>query len=132
MRIGELSRRSGVSIRSLRYYEEQGLLDSDRTGGGHRDYEESDLARVGFIQCLFAAGIPSRRLVDLIPFLDAGVATPGMIEHLDDEHARIEQQIAGLTSALTRLAGVRAVAEDSMAGRAPRDCALAASAAAAA
>ena len=38
MRIGVLAVRSGVSVRSLRYYETQGLLASCRTGGGHREY----------------------------------------------------------------------------------------------
>lgn len=34
MRIGDLAARTGVGIRSLRYYEEQGLLTSTRSGGG--------------------------------------------------------------------------------------------------
>ncbi|AJY74284.1 MerR family transcriptional regulator [Paenibacillus beijingensis] len=38
MRIGELSTRTGVSIRSLRYYEQQGLLAPDRQGNGYREY----------------------------------------------------------------------------------------------
>ena len=43
MRIGELARRTGVSVRSLRYYETQGLLRSDRTPGGHREYAEAGI-----------------------------------------------------------------------------------------
>ncbi|MFB6640979.1 MerR family DNA-binding transcriptional regulator [Streptomyces chartreusis] len=39
MKIGELSSRTGVSVRLLRYYEEQGLLLSQRTAGGHRSYD---------------------------------------------------------------------------------------------
>ncbi|MGO2110991.1 MAG: MerR family transcriptional regulator, partial [Pseudoclavibacter sp.] len=46
MRIGEVARSAGVSVRSLRYYEEQGLVIADRTFGGHRDYDESDVDRV--------------------------------------------------------------------------------------
>ena len=48
MRIGELSKRTGVSSRSLRYYEEQGLLTSSRSDAGQRHYSDApaDLATV--------------------------------------------------------------------------------------
>ena len=52
MRISELSRRTGVSERSLRYYEEQGLLAAGRTPGGHREYGEWAVDRVIRIQAL--------------------------------------------------------------------------------
>ncbi|TVU59258.1 MerR family DNA-binding transcriptional regulator [Paenarthrobacter nitroguajacolicus] len=38
MRIGELSTRTGVSVRSLRYYEQQLLVEPQRTSAGHRIY----------------------------------------------------------------------------------------------
>jgi len=38
VRIGELAERTGVSVRSLRYYETKGLLGSERTSGGQREY----------------------------------------------------------------------------------------------
>ncbi|MCD5354423.1 MerR family DNA-binding transcriptional regulator [Kineosporia mesophila] len=40
MRIGELADRTAVSIRSLRYYEEQGLLPPERNDGGRRTYTQ--------------------------------------------------------------------------------------------
>src|SRR5258708_4374886 len=60
MRIGELARRTGVSERSLRYYETQGLLRAERTPGGHREYGDWAVDRVIRIQALYAAGLPSR------------------------------------------------------------------------
>lgn len=42
MRIGELAGRTGVSERSLRYYEQQNLLVSDRTPSGHREYPDTE------------------------------------------------------------------------------------------
>lgn len=71
MRIGELASRSGVSVRSLRYYEEQGMLTSVRSGGGQRHYADDDVERVAFIQRLFAAGLSSRTIVELLPCVDA-------------------------------------------------------------
>ncbi|HEY6739696.1 MAG TPA: MerR family transcriptional regulator, partial [Actinopolymorphaceae bacterium] len=63
MRIGELSRRTGVSVRALRYYEEQGLLTSERLPSGYRDYPESAADRVRQIQVLFSAGLRSAKIV---------------------------------------------------------------------
>lgn len=71
MRIGELAARAGVSVRSLRYYEEQGLLTSTRSAGGQRHYTEDDVERVAFIQRLYAAGLSSRTVIELLPCLDS-------------------------------------------------------------
>lgn len=122
MRIGELAQRAGVSVRSLRYYEEQGLLASERTSGGHREYRESDVARVRFLQMLYAAGMPSRRVVELLPFLDTGIATPTMLDHFDEEGERIDRQIEALTATRDRLARLRGIAAESVAGRPPSEC----------
>lgn len=56
MRIGELSAQSGVSQRSLRYYEQLGLIDAERQSNGYRDYEESMVERAGVIHLLFDMG----------------------------------------------------------------------------
>jgi MerR family transcriptional regulator, redox-sensitive transcriptional activator SoxR len=47
--IGEISRRSGVAASALRFYEEKGLIRSERTGSGHRRYPRSVLRRIAFI-----------------------------------------------------------------------------------
>ena len=53
MRTGELAKRAGVNVETLRFYERQELLRSPlRTAGGYRDYTERDLETVRFIkQC---------------------------------------------------------------------------------
>ncbi|MCL7429526.1 MULTISPECIES: MerR family transcriptional regulator [unclassified Streptomyces] len=102
MRIGELARRTGVSERSLRYYETQGLLRADRTPGGHRDYPEAAVDRVIRIQELFAAGLHSSRIAQLLPCMrdtDGGpsaVATPKLVHDLTEERDRIDRMIADL------------------------------------
>ena len=45
MKIGELSERTGIPTRMLRYYEEQGLLASERSANGYRSYDEDDVER---------------------------------------------------------------------------------------
>lgn len=71
MRIGELAQASGVSPRSLRYYEAQGLVRSERTAGGWRDFDESTVERVIMIQHLLAAGLFSATINELLPCLEA-------------------------------------------------------------
>src|SRR5687767_143382 len=47
--IGEVARRSGVRASALRYYDELGLISSERSGSGHRRYPRSVLRRIAFI-----------------------------------------------------------------------------------
>ncbi|MFJ4650009.1 MerR family transcriptional regulator [Nocardia sp. NPDC088792] len=102
MRIGELSRRTGVSERSLRYYEEQGLLVPTRTPGGQRDYPDLAVDRVIHIQELFAAGLNSKKIFHILPCMrdsDGGAnerATPELVSELRAERDRIDGTIADL------------------------------------
>lgn len=71
MRIGELARRAGVSVRSLRYYEEQGLLESERSSSsGQRHYPEAAVDRVILLQRLYAGGLSSRTIGEVLPCVD--------------------------------------------------------------
>jgi MerR family transcriptional regulator, redox-sensitive transcriptional activator SoxR len=47
--IGEVARRSGVAASALRFYEERGLITSERAGSGHRRYPRAVLRRIAFI-----------------------------------------------------------------------------------
>jgi DNA-binding transcriptional MerR regulator len=102
IRIGELAERTGVSVRSLRYYEEQGLLASERTPGGHRMFPEPVVDRVILIQELFAAGLNSAKIYQILPCMrDADGrpserATPKLVQQLRSERDRIDRQIADL------------------------------------
>ena len=102
MRIGELASRSGVSERSLRYYEKQGLLQSERTPGGHRDYGDWAVDRVVRIQSLYAAGLNSKKIARLLPCMrdvDAGPTertTVQLVTDLEAERERIDRLIVDL------------------------------------
>ncbi|WP_067466199.1 MerR family transcriptional regulator [Nocardia amamiensis] len=102
MRIGELAERTGVSERSLRYYEQQGLLASDRTPGGHREYPERAVDRVIHIQELLAAGLTSKKIGRILPCMrdaDGGpneYATPALVAELRTERERITRTINDL------------------------------------
>ncbi|GAA2338513.1 MerR family transcriptional regulator [Streptomyces sparsogenes] len=102
MRIGELARRTGVSERSLRYYEQQGLLVARRTPGGHREYGEGAVDRVLRIQELYAAGLSSSRIGQLLPCMrdaDGGpseIADERLVTDLTAERDRIDRMIEDL------------------------------------
>ncbi|GAA4018176.1 MerR family transcriptional regulator [Allokutzneria multivorans] len=112
MKIGELARRTGVSERSLRYYEQQGLLVSERTPGGQRDYAERAVDRVIRIQELFAAGLNSKKIARVLPCMrdaDGGpseIATGKLVTELAEERTRIDQMINSLVNSRDVLDGV--------------------------
>ncbi|KNB53687.1 redox-sensitive transcriptional activator SoxR [Streptomyces caatingaensis] len=57
MTIGELAARSGLAASALRYYEELGLIRSERTPGGRRRYPRATLRRVAFVRAAQAVGL---------------------------------------------------------------------------
>ncbi len=112
MRIGDLAAATGASARSLRYYEEQGLLEAERTASGQRRYLESAVGRVRFIQQLYAAGLTSKDVLELLPCVHTGVATPAMLARLVEQRDGIDRQIAELTQARERLDEVIRIGAD--------------------
>ncbi|WP_017588016.1 MerR family transcriptional regulator [Nocardiopsis ganjiahuensis] len=99
MRIGELSARSGASPRSLRYYEERGLLTSQRTSGGHREYGDDAVERVDRVQCLIGAGLNTETIRELLPCVYAqerGEPAPDLLDWLSAERDRVTAAIRGL------------------------------------
>jgi DNA-binding transcriptional MerR regulator len=99
MRIGDVAQRSGVSTRALRYYEEQGLITPERTHSGQRVYPESAVERVKLIQQFFTAGVPSRTILQLLPCVDVGEASPAVLDILGAERERITAAMADLAAA---------------------------------
>ncbi len=69
MQIGELSRRTGVPARMLRYYEEQGLLHPGRAANGYRSYASSAEHCVRQIRGLLEAGLTTEIIREILPFL---------------------------------------------------------------
>jgi DNA-binding transcriptional MerR regulator len=90
MRIGELSERTGISIRMLRYYEAEGLLSPDRTGAGYRHYGPSDEEAVHQIKTLSATGMTLSAIRDFLP---CALKARGEFESCDELRVRLVQQI---------------------------------------
>jgi DNA-binding transcriptional MerR regulator len=114
MRIGELAARAGVSVRSVRYYEEQRLLASTRSSGGHRHYTDADVERVVFIQRLYAGGLSSRTILELLPCVDAPSAenSDAALERMAQERDRLSAHIDELVRTRKSLDELIAVARE--------------------
>jgi DNA-binding transcriptional MerR regulator len=82
MRIGEASRVSGASARSLRYYENEGLIVPGRFSNGYRDYCRSTIDRVLAVRALLESGLPVRLIRELLPHLVEGGTEPVCAEFL--------------------------------------------------
>ncbi|NKI40514.1 MerR family transcriptional regulator [Streptomyces physcomitrii] len=101
MRIGDMVRRTGVSERLLRYYEDQGLLSPARRPSGYRAYTEADVATVARIRSLLAAGLGTATIARVLPCVreEAEVLAPtcpDLVAELRVERDRIDLAIGQL------------------------------------
>jgi DNA-binding transcriptional MerR regulator len=102
---------AGVSVRALRYYEEQQLLAPQRTSGGQRRYADGAVQRVRWIQLLLGAGLPIRTIRELLPCVESGVVTTDVLRRLGEERTRIDKQVTELVTVRDRLDALIATAE---------------------
>lgn len=79
MKIGELSLKTGVSIRSIRYYEEKNLIEPKRLDNGYRVYREEDVERVKAVQLFLDLGLSTE---EIYPVMSCGSLHP--IDHSSD------------------------------------------------
>ena len=99
MQIGDLAERAGVSTRTIRYYEELGIIEPvERTNGGFRRYCEDQLRRLQIIQGLKSLGFELEQIRELFSLRD-GAETGGdlarqMIEILVTQQQEIDGKIA--------------------------------------
>ncbi len=109
MRIRELAARTGTTTRTLRYYEDQGLLPVDRSANGYRRYDESHVRLVREIRSLQTVGFS---LEEVRPFVEclisghgSGDECPASVDAYRRKVAFLDERIAQLQQARDRLAG---------------------------
>ena len=101
MRIGEVARRSGVSVRALRYYEEQGLLTPARLPSGYRVYSDADVDTVRRIRTLLAAGLSTTTIARILPCVrDEG---PNLVPVCSDLVAELRRERERITRTIKEL-----------------------------
>lgn len=116
MKIGDIAKRVGVSVSTLRMYEQRGLFRTSRSAGGTRHYSEEDVARISAIVAMAQAEVPIDSLAALAlirPSHTSGDAASravesdlSVIEAALDERLKLLQSIrTDLRRARQRLAG---------------------------
>jgi MerR family Zn(II)-responsive transcriptional regulator of zntA len=98
MRIGELAAAAGTTTKTLRFYEESGLLpQTERAANGYRDYGPEALSRLDFIRRGRGAGLTLAQIREVIDIREAGEAPCHHVyELLTARVVDIERQIADL------------------------------------
>lgn len=109
MRIGELAAATGSTAKTLRFYEERGLLpETDRTASGYRDYGAEAVARIDFIHRGQAAGLSLAQIRQVLDIRDGGHAPCEHVRDLLDQRlADIDTQLRQLTTLRTTIAQLR-------------------------
>ena len=108
MLIGEVARRSGVSAKTLRYYEDIGLIDAPaRSASGYRDYDAGVLDRLGFIRAAQAIGLSLGEIRSIVALRDDGQVpcghVLGLLRDRADDIRRTIRELRALQSELDRL-----------------------------
>ena len=108
MLIGEIARRSGVAAKTLRYYEDIGLVDAPaRSSSGYRDYDARVLERLAFIRSARAIGLSLGEIRSVVAMRDAGeqpcAHVLGLLRRRAVEIGRTIEQLRILESDLARL-----------------------------
>ena len=108
MLIGEVARRSGVPAKTLRYYEDIGLVDAPaRSGSGYRDYDAAVLDRLGFIRAAQAIGLSLGEIRSIVALRDDGQVpcghVLGLLRARAEDIRRTIRELRVLQSELDRL-----------------------------
>ncbi|MCD6581050.1 MAG: MerR family transcriptional regulator [Desulfuromusa sp.] len=125
VQIGELAKTLGITTRTIRYYEEIGLMgSSERLGGGTRTYSRDDILRLKFILKLKELGISLKEMQELAANFDInqqsfGTITPKLLEILDGHIGKVDQKIANLASLRKEIVDYRARISDILQGHMP-------------
>jgi MerR family redox-sensitive transcriptional activator SoxR len=107
--IGEVSRRSGVAASALRFYEDRGLISSERAGSGHRRFPRSVLRRIAFIVFAQRIGLTLDEIGEELAKLppdraptrrDWSRLSRGWASRIDQRIAELERLKLGLTECI--------------------------------
>jgi MerR family transcriptional regulator, redox-sensitive transcriptional activator SoxR len=107
--IGEVAERSGVAASALRFYEDKGLINSERAGSGHRRYQRPVLRRIAFIVFAQRIGLTLEEIGTELAKLppdraptrrDWSRLSSGWSSRIDERIAELERLKVGLTECI--------------------------------
>lgn len=105
MKIGQLAERTGLSAKTIRYYEGLGVLPQpDRAPNGYRRYTPAVAERIAFIQDAQSAGLSLLEIQMILELRDSGESTCGhVIDSLESRLAEVDRQMEELRRTRSRL-----------------------------
>ena len=110
MKIGELAERTGIPPRMLRYFEQQGLLESERSANVYRAFGDDEVARAKQVRALIQSGLSTRMakvVLDLERQCELAAppsCTRALAEELAEELSALEARLSCLTKSRDALA----------------------------
>jgi DNA-binding transcriptional MerR regulator len=118
IQIGNLAKQLSITTRTIRYYEEIGLMGaSKRSSGGTRSYNRNEVLRIKFILKLKELGISLKEMLSLADTFDThnqnfDTITPKVLEILDLHIGKIDDKVAKLTSLRSDIVSYRSRISD--------------------
>ncbi len=120
MRIGEIAGRTGVPAKTIRFWEDQGLLPPPaRTTAGYRDYGPAILERLAFVRHGQAAGLTLEHIRQVLDIRDGGQPP---CEHVTSLIARRLGEVGARLAELARARDQLAALAERAAAQDPADC----------
>ena len=106
MRIGEVARRSGVSVDALRFYEDKGLIRPQRSANGYRLYPQETLQLVGYIKLAQQLGFSLAEIGENLPLLwnNDGASSKLLAQLFAEKIALLDERMAGMQALRNTLA----------------------------
>ena len=100
MRIGELAARSSLTVKTIRFYEQAGVLpEPQRQPSGYRDYDDTALSRLRFVKAAQNAGLTLAEIREVMTIRDtSGPPCAHVIELLDAHAADLSRRVAELAA----------------------------------
>jgi DNA-binding transcriptional MerR regulator len=100
MRIGELAAKTGVTAKTIRYYEAIGLLPAPpRSAAGYREYSKDAVTRLGFVRAAASLGLSLGEIREVLAFRNRGEPPCAHVRQLIERHvAALDERIRALTA----------------------------------
>jgi Cd(II)/Pb(II)-responsive transcriptional regulator len=123
MKIGALAKQVGLSVQTIRFYEQEGLVSvPQRTEGNYRLYDTETLQQFGFIKQCRNLGLTLDEIRELIKYQSTPEEACGEINHIVNAHVQeVDERIAELTALRDQLISLRTRCNSS---RAVKDCGI--------
>lgn len=120
LKIGQVARRAGVSVDTVRFYERRGVIPvPGRRNNGYRAYPEATVQRIELAKSLQALGFKLDEVIDALRSVDAGTAS------CDTERWRFEAVLERIDAKLAELQAVRRDVVEVIEGCRTGDCSIA-------